>query len=86
MKHERALGALILSDFILTIVSIVSELTLEPFLPASLRAYLATGEAAAFRFSDALMTALWIAVAVATVLAWIGMLNMVRAARSLYST
>jgi hypothetical protein len=84
MKHQRALGILILSDFILTILSIVSEFALEPFLPASLRAYLATDKAAAFRFGDAIMTSLWIVVAIATVLAWIGMLNMLRAARSLY--
>lgn len=48
MKHERVLGILILSEWILGILINVSDSTLEPFLPASLRAYLATDEAAAF--------------------------------------
>jgi len=84
MKHERALGILILSDFILTILGIVSEFTMGLFLPASLLTYLAAHDATAFRLSDAFLTALWIVVAVATVLGWIGMLNLVRGARSLY--
>jgi len=84
MKHERTLGILILSDFVLTILGIVSEFTMGLFLPPSLRDYLATDDAATFRLSDALLTALWIVVAVATVLGWIGMLNLVRPARSLY--
>jgi len=84
MKHERALRALILSDFVLTILGIVSEFTMGLFLPASLRAYLAADDAAASRLSDTLLTALWIVVAVATVLGWIGMLYLARAGRSLY--
>ena len=39
---------------------------------------------AAARPSGTLLTALWVAVVVGTVLAWIGLLNLVRAARPLY--
>jgi hypothetical protein len=38
------------------------------------------------RPSSALLSALWVAVVVGTVLAWIGLLNLVRAARPLYVT
>jgi len=84
MKHERVLSILILSEFVFGILATMSYFALKPFLPAPLRDYLATDGAAAFRLYDTLLMALWIAVVVATILAWIGLLNLLRSARSLY--
>jgi len=84
MKHERVLGILILSEFVFGILATMSYFALKPFLPAPLRDYLATVGAVAFRPYDALLWALWIAVVVTTILAWIGLLNLLRAARPLY--
>jgi hypothetical protein len=80
MKHERVLGILILCEFVLGILATISYRILEPSLPTSLRVY--TGES--FQFYDALLTSLWIAVMVTTIVAWIGLLNLLRPARPLY--
>jgi hypothetical protein len=84
MKQERILRILILSEFVLGILATISYYSLEPFLPASLRAYPAPDGIAAFRFGATILTALWIAVAVTTIIAWIGLLNLARPARPLY--
>lgn len=84
MKHERVLSILILSELVFGVLATMSYFALKPFLPAPLRDYLATDEAAAFRPYDAILWALWIAVVVTTVLSWIGLLNLLRSARPLY--
>ncbi|HEY6402657.1 MAG TPA: hypothetical protein VI479_14670, partial [Blastocatellia bacterium] len=61
-----------------------SYYSLEPFLPASLRVYPAPDGIAAFRFGATLLWGLWGAVVVTTIIAWIGLLNLIRAARPLY--
>ncbi len=84
MKHEKVLSLLILNEFALVILGVVSDFALSPLLPSWLRAYVAADGAAAFRLSDALLTALWVAVAASTILAWIGLLNLLRIARPIY--
>jgi len=84
MKHERVLSILILSELVCGVLATMSYFALKPFLPAPLRDYLATDEAAAFRPYDAILWSLWIAVVVTTVLSWIGLLNLLRSARPLY--
>jgi hypothetical protein len=80
MKQKRVLGILILSEFVLGVLATICYRILEPSLPASLRIYTAESS----RLYDALLTSLWIAVVVTTILAWIGLLNLVKPARSLY--
>ncbi len=84
MKHEKVLGILILSDFVLGVLSVVTAFALEPFLPSSLRAYLAAEGTTAVGLSESLLTGLWVAVVGGTVLAWAGLLNLIRVARPLY--
>jgi len=84
MKQEKVLSYLILSEFVLGILATISYYSLEPFLPSSLRNYPAPDGIAAFRFGPTLLWALWIAIVVTTIIAWIGLLNLVRAARPLY--
>ena len=84
MKHERVLGILILSDFVLGVLATISYFVMAPFLPAPLRDYLSTGSVASFRLYNVFLTALWVAVVVTTILAWIGLLNLARGARPLY--
>lgn len=84
MNNERVLSILILCDFGVGVAALVSERILEPFLPVPLRAYLAAESTAVSRLTDVLLTALWVGVLAGTVLAWVGLLNLVRAARPLY--
>jgi hypothetical protein len=84
MRLERALSALILIDVVLGVTSIASEATLERHLPGSLRAYLAVEGALASDGGAWIRTGLWWGVIVGTVLAWIGLFNLLRAARPLY--
>ena len=84
MKHERVLGILILCEVVLGVLATISYFSLEPFLPASLRDYLVTDRAATSQLYYTILWALWIAVLVTTILAWIGLLNLVRPARPLY--
>jgi hypothetical protein len=84
MKQEKVLGFLILSEFVLGILATISYHSLEPFLPAPLRTYPAVDGIAAVRFGAALLWGLWVAVVATTIIAWIGLLNLVRAARPLY--
>src|SRR5262245_3463506 len=83
MKNERVLGILILCELVLGVMATLSYLALERFLPAPLRAYLAS-DVASSRIYDALLLALWITVVVTTILAWIGLVNLVQVARPLY--
>jgi hypothetical protein len=84
MKQEKVLSVLILSEFVLGMLANISYYSLEPLMPASWRTYPAPDGIAAFRFSAMLLYALWIVVLATTIIAWIGLLNLVRAARPLY--
>ena len=84
MKQEKVLSYLILSEFVLGILATISYYSLEPFLPSPFRTHPAPDGIAAFRFGTTLLWALWIAVVITTMVAWIGLLNLVRAARPLY--
>ena len=85
MKHERVLAILIAGEFLLGILAIACEFAFEPLLPPALRAYLSAEGSAASGPGETLLTGLWMAVVVSTVLAWIGLLNLLRAARPLYA-
>ncbi len=79
MRLERILGGLILCDLVLGIATLVTERVSVPYLPEPLRVYVAapgSGGRALF--------ALWVAIVVSTVLAWIGLLNLLRPARAVY--
>ena len=79
MRLEGILGGLILCDLVLGIATLVTERVSAPFLPEPLRDYVAapgSGGRALF--------ALWVAIVVSTVLAWIGLLNLLRPARAVY--
>ncbi|MEW6209183.1 MAG: hypothetical protein AB1631_12505 [Acidobacteriota bacterium] len=84
MKHEKVLSLLILNESALVMLGVVSDFALSPLLPSWLRAHVAADGIATFRLSDTLLTVLWVIVAVSTVLAWIGLLNLLRVARPLY--
>lgn len=84
MKHEKVLSLLILNEVALVILGVASDFALSPLLPSWLRAHVAAEGVAGFRLNDTLLTALWVIVVVSTVLAWIGLLNLLRAARPLY--
>ncbi len=81
MPRERLLGFLILADVLLSMFSITSNRVLEFLLPAPLRAY-AAGEAA--QPASLVLTGMWVGVIAATVVSWIGLLKLLRAARPLY--
>ncbi|HEY4591328.1 MAG TPA: hypothetical protein VIJ61_02905, partial [Thermoanaerobaculia bacterium] len=72
---------MILSDLVLAVSGLVSQ-AFPPFRPALVQIF-STG-AEVFHPSPTLLTALWAAVAVSTVLAWIGLLWLLRPARPLY--
>lgn len=84
MTSERALRFLILAECVLAILTLAGEPALEPSLPAALRAWLAVHRSAATGAGETLLTALWLGVVAATVVAWVGLLCMLRAARPLY--
>jgi hypothetical protein len=64
---------------ILGIATMVTEKVSAPFLPEPLRAHVAApGPGDRVRF------ALWVTMVVSTVLAWIGLLNLLRPARTIY--
>jgi hypothetical protein len=71
MKHERVLLILILSEVALVGFGILTRFVL-------------LGDSGAARSPNTLLTALWISIVVATVVSWIGLLNLVRGARPLY--
>jgi hypothetical protein len=76
MRHERILGSLILCDLILGIATVVTERVSGPYLDAA--------EAVPHGPGDTVLFALWVAIAATTVLAWIGLLNLLRPARMVY--
>lgn len=84
MRHERILGVLIVCDLVLGIATIVTERMSGAFLPGPLRLYLEAAEAAPRGAGDAALFALWVAIIVSTILAWIGLLNLLRPARTAY--
>lgn len=84
MRHDRILGSLILCDLVLGIAAIVTEKASELFLPAGLRSYLEAAEAVPRGPGDTVLFALWVAIVATTVLAWIGLLNLLRPARTIY--
>jgi len=79
MRLGRILGALILCDLVLGIATMVTEKVSAPFLPEPLRAYVAAPGPGGW-----ILVALWVAIIVTTVLAWIGLLNLLRPARTIY--
>lgn len=84
MKTDRVLPLLVYCDAALTILAIALDSAMSWFLPPPLQAYLER-ESVAHRWTgDLLVTGLWVAVMVATVLAWIGLLNLWRPARAIY--
>jgi hypothetical protein len=84
MKNEKILAILIVCEFMLGMSGLVAEAALEPLLPAPLRAYLAVDAAGTPKLAAALLTTLWAAVVVGTVLAWLGLVNRLKPARPLY--
>ncbi|HEY3204293.1 MAG TPA: hypothetical protein VGL03_11590 [Thermoanaerobaculia bacterium] len=83
MNKEKILGVLILADLAVTVSALVLDRVLEPFLPPPLRAYATAHSVERLRAED-WRSVLWIAVLVGTVLAWVGLLNLLKAARPLY--
>jgi len=81
MPRERLLGLLVLADAALSIITVVANRTLDFLLPPALRTYL-LGEGA--QRGGPLLEAAWLGVVVATVLSWVGLINLVREARPLY--
>jgi hypothetical protein len=75
MKSERILPILIYCDAAVSIVSIAVNRAL---------AGLSSSPLASHGSGDIALTALWLAVNAATVLAWIGLLNLWRPARAIY--
>jgi hypothetical protein len=69
MRHERLLLILILSELMLIIFSAAVEFAPEPALLAKLRADVSREAAGRARMSAHLVTALWIVVALGTLLA-----------------
>ncbi|MFL6258821.1 MAG: hypothetical protein ACJ76Y_03815 [Thermoanaerobaculia bacterium] len=82
MRHERILSILILSDLVLAVSGLVSQAVFEPLRPSLVQVF-STG-APVFQINRTLLMVLWAAVAVSTVLAWIGLLWLLRPARPLY--
>lgn len=70
MRHERILVILIVTEVVLVILGIVIDWNME--------------RSGIIRLSDVLLTALWFSVVLTTFVAWIGLLNLVAAARPLY--
>jgi hypothetical protein len=71
MRHERALGILILSELALIVLGAVAEHTLSPPLDTA-------------PARGPLLTGLWVVAATGTVLAWIALLYLLREGRILY--
>ena len=75
MKSERVLPILVYCDAAVSIVSIAVNRALAELSPSP---------PASHGSGDIALTALWLAVNAATVLAWIGLLNLWRPARAIY--
>jgi hypothetical protein len=84
MKPDRALPILIYCDIALTFLAIVVDRVWREFLPAPLRDFLKGERALPWRTGDWIVAVSWAAVIAATVLAWIGLLNLWRPARAIY--
>lgn len=84
MNNPRTLSTLILADILVTVSSAVWDAALGTS-PAAEPAAAARIGAGAWTLPGNLGFALWIAVCVGTVLAWIGLLNHLKEARSLYA-
>jgi hypothetical protein len=69
---------------VLVVLGAVADYALPGSLPTETRLHRLERSEAAPRDASLLLTALWIAVAVGTVLAWVGLLYLVREARGLY--
>ena len=75
MKSEKILPILVYCDAAVSIVSIAVNRALAVLSPSPLTAH---------ESGDLALTALWMAVIAATVLAWVGILNLWRPARAIY--
>src|SRR6266850_4662777 len=84
MKADKTLQMLVYCDAGITIVSMAVNRALSGFLPAPLLGFLQQESAAPRTAGDLALTGLWIAVNAATLLAWIGLLNLWRRARAIY--
>jgi hypothetical protein len=79
VNNAKTLEALILADIAVSVLSAVSDAVFGQPAPAGPRG------AGGWAPPGDLSFALWIAVCAGTVLAWIGLLNLLRAARTLYA-
>ena len=84
MSPARALSILIGSELALVVMGGAAELALPGPLPAELRLGRLEHAAAAAPDASPFLTALWAAIAVGTVLSWVGLLYLLREARGLY--
>jgi len=84
VNHQKTLETLVLADILLAVLSAVSDAVLGPSPPGGPRGA-AAASAGGWTLLGNLSFALWIAVCVGTVLAWIGLLNLLRVARPLYA-
>jgi len=84
MRLEKILGILILCDVVLAVSGVVTDYALEPLLPAPLRAFVAADGGAPFGSGAMALTGVWVVVLASSVLAWAGLLSLLRAARPLY--
>ena len=82
MRNDRALLVLVLADFALVILTIVTELSFQSTLPAALRDYGGFGHPT---LGDIVRIPVWIAIAMGTFVAWIGLLNYWWPSRMIYA-
>jgi len=81
MRNDRVLFILVVADFVLVMLTLAAELALSSTLPQPLRDY------ASSRYSgltSIVWFSLWLGIAMATLVAWIGLLNYWGPARLLY--
>ena len=77
MRNDRRLLILVVADFVLVMLTFGAEVALNSTLPQPLRAYTSQG-------GGSVLFAFFVAIAVTTLVSWIGLLNYWRGARTLY--
>ena len=85
MRHERILSTLILCELALGVTGLIIERAAEPAPGSSLRAHLAAAGLVASKERGAFAIVCWAAVVAATIVAWVGLVALVRGARPLYA-
>ena len=83
MRNDRALLILVIADFALVILTLVTEVAFNPSLPVPLRDY--GGLGARLTIGDILRFPLWITIVMATLVSWIGLLNYWWPSRMIYT-